>query len=311
MKLDYKILWLDDKMDVINEGQYDVEIKNHLLENGFNPIIDTVNNEADFFRYLDDSYDLILTDYHLNETDKKTRDGDLIIKEIREENSIFTEIMFYSAQGEVVDTVKLDRITFVDTRKSTIRNHNEAVVDRAIKLIDLTIRKFQNIVAMRGMIMNETSSLDLQMLEIIKLSLSISEINFDELASEIYTELIQLYEMKSSFVNTCREKNKFNALTKDNFVFSAEYKIQTLAQILKAVGLEDYSEKYKEEINSMRNKFAHAVLMKDDNGREYFKHGETGLTFNEELCKTIRENIIQHKKNLNNTYNKLSSMLVS
>ena len=161
MKLDYKILWLDDKMDDILRDQYDDEIKYHLIEQGFEPIIITVKNEIDFFKNLDDTFDLILTDYHLNDTTNNTRDGDLIIKEVRERNSIFTEIMFYSAQGEVVDTVKLDRITFVDTRKSTIRNHNEAVIDRAIKLIDLTIKKFQHIVAMRGMIMNETSSLEL------------------------------------------------------------------------------------------------------------------------------------------------------
>ena len=164
MKLDYKILWLDDKMDVIIEGKYDDEIKAHLLEQGFNPILEIVKNEKDFFSKLDDSFDLILTDYHLNETESNTRDGDAIIKEVREKNSIFTEIMFYSAQGEVADTIKMDRITFVDTRKSTIRDHNAAVIDKAIKLIDLTIKKFQHIVAMRGMIMNETSDLDMQML---------------------------------------------------------------------------------------------------------------------------------------------------
>ena len=41
MKLDYKILWLDDKMDVILDGEYDNEIKNFLFEEGFNPIIIT------------------------------------------------------------------------------------------------------------------------------------------------------------------------------------------------------------------------------------------------------------------------------
>lgn len=307
MKLDYKILWLDDKMDVILEGQYDAEVKKHLIEQGFNPIVITVKNEKDFFTILDDKFDLILTDYHLNDTADNTRDGDLIIKEIREKNSIFTEIMFYSAQGEVVDTVKLDRITFVDTRKSTIRDHNEAVVDRAIKLIDLTLKKFQHIVAMRGMIMNETSSLDMQMLDIIKLALKSKEISFDELAPKIYDELNDLYNSKNKFVNECREASKFIALTKDNFVFSADYKIKTLGQILTSLNLKDFSEEYKEEINSMRNKFAHAILLKDEKtGREYFKHGESGLTFDEALCKKIRTDIVKHRKNFNETYAKIN-----
>ena len=97
MKLDYKILWLDDKMDVIIDGQYDSEIKKHLFEQGFNPIVITVKDEKEFFKNLDDSFDLILTDYHLNDTANNTRDGDLIIKEVREKNSIFTVIMSYSA----------------------------------------------------------------------------------------------------------------------------------------------------------------------------------------------------------------------
>ncbi|WP_444647751.1 hypothetical protein [Flavobacterium columnare] len=304
MKLDYKILWLDDKMDVILDGEYDNEIKNFLFEEGFNPIIITTKNEKEFFSHLDDSFDLIMTDYHLNEKEGTTRDGDIIIKEVREK-SIFTEIMFYSAQGEVVDTVKLDRITFVDTRKIVGNDHYEKLIGRSLNLIRLTIKKFQHIVAMRGMIMNETSTLDMQMLDIIKKSLDNDKVNFDELAPRIYDELNQLYNSKNKFVDECRDSGKFKSLAKDNFVFSAEYKIKTLGQILTSLELEDFSEKYKEEINSIRNKFAHAILLKDENGREYFKHGESGLTFDENLCRKIRLDIIKHKNN----FDELQSIL--
>ena len=305
MKLDYKILWLDDKMDVILDGEYDSEVKDFLLEEGFNPIIVTVKNEEEFFNNLDDSYDLIMTDYHLNEKEGTTRDGDVIIKEVREKNSILTEIMFYSAQGEVVDTVKLDRITFVDTRKIVGTDHYEKLIGKALSLIKLTIKKFQHIVAMRGMIMSETSALDMQMLDIIKKSLGNVNVNFDKLAPVIYDELNQLYNSKGKFVDECRDSGKFKSLVRDTFVFSAEYKIKTLGQILNSLNLEDFSGAYKEEINSIRNKFAHALLIKDDKGREYFKHGESGLTFDEDLCKKIRLDIIKHKINFDNLQNAL------
>jgi CheY-like chemotaxis protein len=305
MKLDYKILWLDDKMEVILEGGYDAEIKDFLVKEGFNPIIVTVKNEKEFFENLNDSYDLIMTDYHLNEKEGATRDGDTIIKEVRENNSIFTEIMFYSAQGEVVDTVKLDRITFVDTRKILGSDHYEKLIGKALILIQLTVKKFQHIVAMRGMIMNETSGLDMQMLDIIKKTLGNDKVNFDELASKIYDELNQLYSSKSKFVDECRDSGKFKLLAKDTFVFSAEYKIKTLGQILNSLHLDDFSEEYKEEINSIRNKFAHAILLKDENGREYFKHGESGITFDQDLCRKIRVDIIKHKHN----FDKLKSAL--
>jgi hypothetical protein len=290
MKLDYKILWLDDKMDVIIDGQYDSEIKKHLSEQGFNPIVITVKDEKEFFKYLDDSFDLILTDYHLNDTANNTRDGDLIIKEVREKNSIFTEIMFYSAQGEVVDTVKLDRITFVDTRKSIIRDHNEAVLDRAIKLIDLTVKKFQHIVAMRGMIMNETSSLDLEMMDLL---VKIIERKGEE-------EVISVVKEKYKETN-----NTFNSEIEDITEvplilqkIGSEHRWRAIVRNIKNGETKNVFLKYKTEIIDERNRFAHAVLEKDDNGREYFKNKKDGIDFNEEKCKEIRINILKHKKNI-------------
>jgi len=305
MKLDYKILWLDDKMDEILSDDYPKDIKTYLNEQGFEPKIITVKNEKDFFENLNDTFDLILTDFHLNETIDNTRNGDAIIEEVRNK-SIFTEIMFYSAQGDVADTIKKDRITFFDTRKVTGNIHYEKIVEKVIYLIGLTIKKFQHIVAMRGMIMNETCSLDIHMLEIIKQALKMKEINFDDLAPNIYDDLNELYNSKNKFVNECRDNGKFTTLTKDNFVFSAEYKIKTLGQILKCLKIKDFSDEYKEEINSMRNKFAHSTLLKDETtGREYFKHGESGLTFDDELCKKIRKDIIKHRDNFNEIYTKV------
>ncbi len=305
MKLDYKILWLDDKMDEILEDNYLDEIYEYLSSQGFTPVIATSKNETEFFDQLNDSYDLILTDFHLDDTTFNTRNGDAIITEVRN-RSIYTEIMFYSAQGDVADTIKKDRITFFDTRKATGNVHYEKIIKKALSLVKLTIKKFQHIVVMRGMIMNETSSLDVQMLEIIKAALKSKNISFNELASSIYDELNQLFNSKNNFVNDCRDSGKFNELTKDNFVFSAEYKIKTLSQILGCLELKDFSKKYQEEINSMRNKFAHSVLLKDiTTGREFFKHGESGITFDESLCVKMRQDINNHKKNLAEVLSKL------
>jgi CheY-like chemotaxis protein len=302
MKLDYKILWLDDKIqELFIDDEYIDEIDTYLKEEGFNPKIVAVSKEEDFFAKLDDSYDLILTDYHLNRIN-----GDEIVKQVREK-SILTEIMFYTAQADLVDTVKKDRITFLETRALRQQgSHQEVLVLHLKGLIGLTIKKFQHIVAMRGMIMNETSSLDLQMLEIIKGALKNEKIKFEELATNIYDELNKLYASKIEFVNECKKSNRFNKLTTDTFVFSAEYKIKTLGQILASLELTDFSEDYKTEINSIRNKFAHAILLKDEKGREYFKHGESGLTFDENLCRKIRQDINKHRINFENTMARIS-----
>jgi CheY-like chemotaxis protein len=304
MKLDYKILWLDDKMDVIIDGQYDSEIKKHLFEQGFNPIVITVKDEKEFFQNLDDSFDLILTDYHLNDTANNTRDGDLIIKEVREKNSIFTEIMFYSAQGEVVDTVKLDRITFVDTRKSTIRDHNEAVIDRAIKLIDLTLKKFQHVVAMRGMIMNETSTIDADMLEIV--TDFIQKTNSTEVKNRIYDELIGFHSRKLGDSEKFKKNDRIDSVLKDPLLISSSQRANAIEEIIKLLGTDNFIEDLKVNIIKVRNDFAHAVYVKDkETGREYFLDKKDGIDFNEEKCKEIRINISKHKQNIIDLKSKL------
>lgn len=304
MKLDYKILWLDDKMDVIIDGQYDSEIKKHLFEQGFNPIVITVKDEKEFFQNLDDSFDLILTDYHLNDTANNTRDGDLIIKEVREKNSIFTEIMFYSAQGEVVDTVKLDRITFVDTRKSTIRDHNEAVIDRAIKLIDLTLKKFQHVVAMRGMIMNETSTIDADMLEIV--TDFIQKTNSTEVKNRIYDELIGFHSRKLGDSEKFKKNDRIDSVLKDPLLISSSQRANAIEEIIKLLGTDNFIEDLKVNIIKVRNEFAHAVYVKDkETGREYFLDKKDGIDFNEEKCKEIRINISKHKQNIIDLKSKL------
>lgn len=290
MKLDYKILWLDDKMDVILDGQYDVDVRNFLIEEGFNPIIITVKNEDDFFRNLDDTYDLIMTDYHLNEKEGTTRDGDVIIKEVREKNSIFTEIMFYSAQGEVVDTVKLDRITFVDTRKIIGSDHYEKLIGKTLNLIQLTIKKFQNIVAMRGMIMNETSSLDVEMMDLL--------INIINQKGE--ENIIPVIKTKYKETNI-QFNESIDEITDSTIILQkigSEHRWRAIVRNLEKGEVKNIFNDYKKEIIDERNRFAHAVLYESVDGRKYFRHKEIGIDFNEEKCKEIRINIIKHKSNI-------------
>jgi CheY-like chemotaxis protein len=293
MKLEYKILWLDDQIQDFIDDEMIQEVEEYLVEQGFQPKIITVSKSEDFFKSLDDSFDLLLTDYHLNDIN-----GDEVIKKIRsQEYSVLSEVLFYTAKADLKDTDKISRVSFLETN-TLLGDHRELVLKATINLIGLTLKKFQNIIAMRGMIMHETSSLDVEMIEIIKKALKNDSLNFEEVSVSIYDQLIKLFTQKTEFVKECKRKMNFNQLTKDNFVYSAKYKILTLSKILEDLKMTDFSTEYDSEINSIRNKFAHAVLEKDENGREFFKHQEDGIDFNEELCKVIRENIVKHKSNL-------------
>ncbi len=300
MKLEYKILWLDDKIQDFIDDEVIEEVENYLIELNFVPKIYTVKNSTEFFKYLDNSYDLILTDFHMNDIN-----GDEVIEKLRgEEYSVMTEVLFYTAKADLKDTQKISRISFLETN-SLSGTHIENVIEKTTKLINLTIKKFQHIVAMRGMIMHETSSLDAQMLEIIKKTIKDKNIDFSELSEQIFDSLLALFESKIKFIKEdCKEKNNFKRLTKDTFVYSSKYKIDTLSQIITQLGLVDFSKEYQDEIISIRNKFAHAILEKEE-GREFFKYKEEGITFDEEYCKKIRKNIIKHKGNLDTLNEKL------
>lgn len=286
MKLDYKILWLDDKMDEILADDYPNEIYDHLNNLGFKPSIVTSKNEKEFFDKLNDSYDLILTDFHLDETTVNTRNGDAIITEVRN-RSIYTEIMFYSAQGDVADTIKKDRITFFDTRKATGNVHYEKIVEKAITLIDLTVKKFQHIVAMRGMIMNETSSLDVEFTDILENLI----LNNDQAIAKIKERYKKFNSDNSNEVDNLTLKDLL-------YKIGASHRWKGLKENIAKDEIYSILLDYEKEIIITRNKFAHAVLERDENGRDYFKDKKDGIDFNEERCREIRINISKHKKNI-------------
>lgn len=312
MRLDYRILWLDDKINDFKDDEYIEEVEKHLIAEEFNPIIHETNDQSKFFEYLQkNSYDLILTDFHLNETRKnKGIDGDKIVESVRNKN-IFTEILFYTAKAPLKGKLTWDRISFLETAELPDEHHEE-VVKKVKKLIDLTIEKFHDIVVMRGMIMNETSDLDNQKINLIKRFIDNNdELIISELKANILDEISKQFSSKLTKVNgDWRDKKSgFKNLIKDNFVFSSSYKIKTLAWILNYFKENDFSSEYDDEIIKIRNLFAHVTLQvdKDEEGntlRKYFK--SDGDDYDAEFCKKIRGNIKKHKENLETLKNKIN-----
>lgn len=319
MKLDYKILWLDDKIQDFKDDEYIDEVIEHLKNEEFNPIIHETNDQSEFFNYLkNNTYDLILTDFHLNEKkqniDNKGREinGDDIVELVRQENKIFTEILFYTAKAELEGKLKWDRVSFLETEQFGKAKHHEKVIEKIINLIDLTIEKFHDIVVMRGMIMNETSDLDAQKIELLNNFIQ-SEKYIDkipQLRTRLFSEISSFLKEKTIKINKCIKTENLDKLISDTVLFSADKKISAMSEILQMLGQTDFSDDYKKEIIKVRNDFAHVVLdeEKDENGkviRKFFKDKKDGITFDTNYCKTIRLNINKHKKNLDKLEQKL------
>jgi CheY-like chemotaxis protein len=299
MKITYNVLWLDDKIDAFKDDGWVEKISQHLVEEGFEPNIITVSRIDDFFLRLNDTFDLILTDFHMT-----SKNGDEVVKDIREKN-IQTEILFYTARADLQAIGKIDRVTFVET----VNDHHSEVVDATKELINLTIKKFQHIIAMRGMIMHETSILDNQTTQILLSYVNSKKASYDELVNSICSKLEEMLKEKNKFVISVQNNKNFKKLIKDTFLFSADYKIEALKNILGNLSLFDFTEDYRKEVINLRNKFAHVILETDETGRQYFRTGEDGITFDESLCRILRKNINKHKRNIDNLENELKKFI--
>ena len=260
-----------------------------------------VDHKDEFFRNLDSvDFDLILTDFNLNDTDT----GDKIIQQVRN-RSIFTEIMFYSAQSEIKNTINLDRITFLDTSKTTSKNHYQDVIEKAISLIDLTIKKFENIVVMRGMIMQETSSLDATIENIVnKYIVTLKEENKKLLLDDIFINI----EKNAKEKYEKAQSKKYNKILKDNVLFSSAQKIKALGKILIELKFEDFSNGYSEDIILNRNKLAHAELTKNEQDKYCFKSKDDEIIFDENFCRNMRKNLIDYREKIESLQTKIENL---
>jgi hypothetical protein len=201
--------------------------------------------------------------------------------------------MFYSAQGEVVDTVKLDRITFVDTRKIVGTDHYDKLMGKAFDLIKLTIKKFQHIISMRGMIMNETSSLDVEIEDI--LSKIIAKGNSVDIVKIIKEKFLKTnYEFAERITN-CEDVAE---LLKN---IGADHRVRSILRNIDNGEIKDILSDYTRQIITVRNQFAHAVL---ENETNTFKT-RNGIVFNDQECINIRRNINRHIKNLKNLQSRI------
>lgn len=295
MKIKYKILWLDDKIKDFIEDDYIKEVEDYLIDQGFIPNIETVSNSQEFFDSLNNEYDLILTDYHM-----KDMNGDKVVEEVRKKD-VQTEILFYTAQADLTDAAKIDRVSFLET--SGLGEHEEKVVSKLITLIDLTIKKFQNIVVMRGMIMHETSYLDEEKINILREILKDENGIFNEACSQMNNASLGRLKHFNKSNKEIIDKYASNGegllgLLDNSSLFGAYFQTKALGDFMDEWGgVTNFSDSYYEEIIKIRNQFAHSIL-KNDGSKEYFDHKDGEMIFDDEKCKDIRKNIRKHQHNL-------------
>lgn len=296
MKLEYNILWIDnDIADYIANGEVR-NIKSYLEDLGFEPQIETVEDEADLEDYLYlHKYDLIISDFNLNATT-----GDRIIEKIRDEKGFSTEILFYTAKSNFRNDPEVkERLAFMD--RITFHSNRDTFLDKAEKLIKLTLDKLLELNATRGLITAATSDLDFEIEEIVMRLIESQQKNEDEL-NAIITAKVHT-PLKSKCDTFWQKYTTFQSYFPK---IDAVKKWEIFRDLLKSIKEDSdiaaflkQNKSYQEQVIMIRNQFAHAQSI-NDNGTLKLKGQVEGqdFEFTEESCIEIRKNLILHKRNI-------------
>lgn len=296
MKINYNILWFEDIKSSFDAKK---QIVQEIVEDfGFSfpeprNEIDGTNIEAIDY----DNYDLLIVDLNLAGTK-----GPALINKIRHNEGVFTEVVFYSSDGEKAVRNALKEFE-IDGAYCAGRD-NDDFEEKVKKVIRTTIKKVQDINNMRGLIMAETSDLDEMMLEII-------QIIIEKYPPEVHSPLIvKIFEDVGSSVNEKKEKyDKWNntknisKLLADTLMLDASKKLSAVQHIIDLLHGElfvphkdnKFSEAYKSEIGETRNIFAHVTVIEED-GVKKLKSKKREIVFTDEYCSEVRAALKKYSK---------------
>ncbi len=304
MKLKYKILWIEDEPKSIKREA--TKVKKYLNDDyGFECKNDdiTIKNYEEFqSEFIDtdgkvkskiEEFDLLLVDFDLGEEEHT---GDILIDIIRK--SVYSEILFYSSNYEELRS-KLDQ-HFID---GVFTSNRDELEEKVKKLINVTIKKVQDVNNLRGLIMAEVAELD-----------RIKERIISNASSKVSGKKLERYILKKikSSGNTTKNQAEghledisnvsFNGLfSKIGFVDSNK-KAMTIGEVLKECNINNpvckdtFFRPYKEKILDRRNIFAHVEEcdISDENGNTCKFIND--IPFTEEKCIEIRKEIKDYKK---------------
>ena len=297
MKLNYYILWVedDDSWFKTTSELFSETINDY----GFNPIIERKKTFDDVKNNLINNglkkFDIFLIDFKL----RNSKDGDSIVNYVRN-NNIYTDIIFYSSDKQsIIDSIKEHLF------EGVYHSDRKEIEDKFEKVFETTIKKIEEINSMRGLVVGETSELDSLIEDILLIYIKSPFIKNFNLDKFIEKEIINNLE---------KRKDKINELYISNGLISILPQIDAMKkwQLLRGILKKNIDNKnfisefmkinstYFDEVIDIRNKFAHAKVITDPNGKEYLKSqvGDDHYEYHEKQFKIVRENLLKHRNAL-------------
>lgn len=298
MKLKYSILWFEDN-DVSFAGKK--EIVKAIVEDelGFyfpEPHREINGDNLHNINYND--FDLLLVDLNLAGVK-----GTALMDKIRHNEGVFTEVIFYSSEGEravrnALNEYEIDGAYCADRADDDFE-------DKVRKVIKTTVKKIQDLNNMRGLIMAETSDIDHTMLQIITnvLQKNINGIS-ENVVSFIFDSVNEkVTRKKNQFDGHLRKKN-VNRVIKDNVMFDSSEKIKTVQFIIDSIDHElmtphknDVFSTAYSNLKKTRDLLAH-VVEEYKEGKKVLVGANKEIEFNDKFCFDMRSQVKKHSSDL-------------
>ncbi len=291
MNTKFQILWFEDNADwyMMEKIRVDDILKSHYLESSIDW---RKGDDFDIKSVTSNDYDLILMDFKL--ADDTT--GDMIASSLRE-NNILTDILFYSSEDDtMIQTIKTKN-PMIDGVYLTKRDAN-IFSDKVEKLIEKIVKRSEDIVNLRGFVLDNTSGFEQRIKDIINDCWQKFDVNEKEILNESVSKKLdeklkrvtkEIDELKPSS-NIVEDANKNNYLltTYDRLdVFQEAVNILFTSYGLPSSicysGIKNY---YCDKINSYRNKLGHIKI-----GENQISINGENITIDQNLHRQLRKNI--------------------
>lgn len=242
----FKILWFEDEVTWFNMER--LRINSILQEHYLIPeIVRKDGDDFDISELTGNDYDLIIMDYKLAEGTT----GDTVVTAIRE-NNILTDILFYSSEEHNMLTAISKGMPPIDGVYLTKRDYN-LFTQKAENLINKIVKRSEDIVNLRGFVMDGSSDFEVRIQEILNIVWN----KFTEEEKGILEEAVQR-TIKRNEDRDQKTKKKvlevnptFPAAVNNIHFFSHSDRLYLLEKAIKIL-LDNYSLSEEEEFSSFK-----------------------------------------------------------
>lgn len=294
MRLDYRILWIDDQPGHVRSFQERIE--RHLREQGFHLEVQVVNRLQEVDDALgdhvhDDGVDLVLVDYDLG----PGSGGEQALLAVRNRLR-HKDILFYSA----LDPDRLREIAYEARLDGVYFSTRASLADDAISLISKTLHRVMDIDHMRGVVMAATSDIDVSIeRSVIAIYDQLDETKQSNFKLKV-TETVsaKLIEWAQD-LKKAEKKPGIEPIFKLRHLCSAAVRLNLLLDELERFSTEgktllETAKRYRDDMVPRRNKLAH-LTVKLVGGQRMLVGSEGDL--NVEGMRNLRCDLLTHRAN--------------